>query len=420
MTKRDAKVQVIGMNDDGPAGLPAVLVRRVEEAELLFGGERHLAFFPESKAQKTVVKSNLKEVAQAIKDQVGRKRIVVLASGDPLFFGIGKYLASRLGADALEVTPAPSAMQLAFARAGESWEDAALVSVHGKPMENLDGPARDAAKLGIFTDEKNSPAAIATYLLGLGCGDFSSVICENLGGADEKVTRLAGLAELAKAPSGPLNVLILIRKEEGTAPAALDPKAVPVVGIPDGMFVYRQPKKGLITKVEVRVVSLARMALKPDNVVWDVGAGSGSVAVEAARLVGPMGRVFAIEKNREDFELIEENLRRFNVSDRVTAICGRAPEGIGGFDAPDAVFVGGSGGELGGILDLAKSRLKPSGRIVVNAITAENLAAATAWFKGSGLRWEMTMLNVSRSAPILDMTRFDALNPIFVVSGTAS
>ena len=414
------KVQVIGMNDDGPEGLPPALVRRIEEAELLFGGERHLAFFPESKARKTVVKANLKEITQTLKEAMGTKRIVVLASGDPLFHGIGKYLASRLGADALEVTPAPSAMQLAFARAGESWEDAALVSVHGKPLGNLDPVAQEAPKLGIFTDEKNSPAAIAAYLLQLGCGDFRAVVCENLGGADEKLARYPSLGALAKAATGPLNVLILIRKgEEGVAPASLVPGAVPMVGIPDGMFVYRQPKKGLITKVEVRVVSLARMSLRPGDTVWDVGAGSGSVTVEAARLIGPKGRVFAIEKNREDFELIETNLRRFDVSDRATAVCGRAPEGIGSFDAPDAVFVGGSGGELGGILDLARSKLKPGGRIVVNAITAENLAAATAWFKGSGLRWEMTMLNVSRSTPILDMTRFEALNPIFVVSGTA-
>lgn len=414
------RVHVIGMNDDGPAGIAPATVRLIEQAELLFGGERHLAFFPVGKAQKTVVKSNLKEVAQAIKDAMGKKRIVVLASGDPLFFGIGKYLASRLGPERLEVIPAPSAMQLAFARAGESWEDAALVSVHGKPLENLDGPAMEAAKLGVFTDEKNSPAAIASHLLSLGCGDFRALVCENLGGEDEKISRYPGLAELAKAETGPLNVLILVRKgEEGSAPAALDPARIPVMGIPDGMFVYRQPKKGLITKVEVRVVSLAKMALKPGDAVWDIGAGSGSVAVEAARLVGPEGRVYAIEKNREDYELISTNLRRFGVSDRIQALCAKAPEGIGGWSPPDAVFVGGSGGELEAILELAKSKLKPGGRIVVNAITAETFAAASAWFKASGMSWEMTLLNVSRSAPILDMTRFEALNPIFILSGAS-
>ena len=413
------KAYVIGMNDDGPSGLPPSVVRIIGEAELLFGGERHLAFFPESRAAKTVVKSNLKEVAQAVKDALGRKRIVVLASGDPLFHGIGKYLASRVGAESLEILPAPSAMQLAFARAGESWEDAALVSVHGKPLENLDAAAQEAPKLGVFTDERNSPAAIARHLIGLGCGDFRAVVCENLGGPDERVTRHDSLEALSKAEAGPLNVLLLLRKgEDGGVPFALDPARVPVMGIPDGMFVYRQPKKGLITKVEVRVLSLAKLSLRSGDTVWDVGAGSGSVAVEAARLVGPAGRVFAMEKNREDFELIETNLRRFRVSDRVTAVCARAPDGLEAFEPPDAVFVGGSGGELGAILALAKSRLKPGGRIVVNAITAETLAAATAWFKTSGMAWEMTMLNVSRSAPILDLTRFEALNPVFVVSGT--
>ena len=365
------------------------------------------------------MKSNLKEVAAAIQDQAG-KRIVVLASGDPLFFGIGKYLASRLGPEALEVIPAPSAMQLAFARAGESWEDTALVSVHGKPMENLDAPAMEAAKLGVFTDEKNSPAAVVRHLMALGCGDFRAVVCENLGAADEKVSRYGSLAELAGASPGPLNVLILLRKgEEGGALPPLDPASLPAVGIQDGSFAYRQPKKGLITKMEVRVVSLAKMALRPGDVVWDVGAGSGSVSVEAARLVGPKGRVFAIEKNREDFEYIEKNLRRFGVADRIAAVCGKAPDGMDKFDAPDAVFVGGSGGEMPAILDLAKARLRPGGRIVVNAVTVESLGAAAAWFKASGLAWEMAMLGVSRSAPILDMNRFEALNPVFVVSGTA-
>lgn len=419
MTAPIRKVHVIGMNDDGPEGLPEATLRIIRDAEALFGGERHLAFFPESGAQKTVVKSNLKEVAQAIKEGLGRKRIVVLASGDPLFHGIGKYLASRVGAGHLDILPAPSAMQLAFARAGESWDDAAFVSVHGKPLENLDAAAMEAAKLAVFTDERNTPAAVARHLLGLGCGDFRAVVCENLGAADEKVTRYDGLEALSGAVAGPLNTLVLVRKQEGEGAAALDPAAAPAVGIPDGMFVYRQPKKGLITKVEVRVVSLARLALRPGDTVWDVGAGSGSVAVEAARLVGPAGLVFAIEKNREDFELIAVNLARFGVAGRVTAVCARAPEGMEGFAAPDAVFVGGSGGGMAAILDLAKARLRPGGRIVVNAITAENMASATGWFKASGMAWEMTMLNVSRSAPILDMTRFEALNPIVIVSGRA-
>ena len=415
-----SKVHVIGMNDDGPAGLAPASVRLIEQAEMLFGGERHLAFFPDSTAAKTVVKSNLKEVAQAVKDSLGRKRIVVLASGDPLFFGIGKVLASRLGPGNLEILPAPSAMQLAFARAGESWEDAALVSVHGKPLGNLDQAAQEASKLGVFTDEKNTPASIARYLMGLGCGDFRAVVAENLGGAEERVACYGSLQELSRAEAGALNVLILVRNDgEGSGTSALDPRTLPAVGIPDGMFVYRQPRKGLITKMEIRVVSLAKLALRPGDTVWDVGAGSGSVSVEAARLVGSNGRVFAMEKNREDYEYIDKNIRRFGVSERVLAVCGKAPDGMERFEAPDAVFVGGSGGEMGAILDVAKARLKAGGRIVVNAITAENLAAATAWFKGSALAWEMTMLNVSRSVSILDMTRFEALNPIFVVSGTA-
>lgn len=186
-------------------------------------------------------------------------------------------------------------------------------------------------------------------------------------------------------------------------------------GIPDHLFFQRKPEKGLITKVEVRILSLARLALSESAIVWDIGAGSGSVAIEAARLA-PRGRVFAVEKNAVDAAIIHQNIEKFNV-DNVTVIEGRAPEALTRItDDPEAVFIGGSGGEMAEVIQVSLARLPDGGRLVVNAITIDNLATATQACKESGYPFEVTLFQVARSKPILDLIRFDALNPIFIVS----
>jgi precorrin-6Y C5,15-methyltransferase (decarboxylating) len=186
-------------------------------------------------------------------------------------------------------------------------------------------------------------------------------------------------------------------------------------GIPDQLFLQRKPEKGLITKAEIRILSLARLALSETATVWDIGAGSGSVAIEAA-LLAPHGHVFAVEKNAADVAIIRQNVEKFSVGN-VTVIEGRAPEVLHRIvDDPDAVFIGGSGGEMAQVIQVSLSRLHDGGRLVVNAITVDNLSAATQACKDSGYPFEVTLLQVARSKPILDLMRFDALNPIFIVS----
>lgn len=189
----------------------------------------------------------------------------------------------------------------------------------------------------------------------------------------------------------------------------------PRLGIPDDEFEQRTPKRGLITKWEVRVVSLARMNIKPDGVVWDIGTGSGSVSIEAARLA-PRGSVWTIEKNAEDYEIAGRNCERFGVAN-VHRFRGRAPDGLSDWPDPDAVFIGGSGGELAEILCIGANKLRPGGRVVVNAATVETLSRSMAGLKELGFDVEVTMLQVSRSKPILDMVRFESLDPVFVICG---
>ena len=210
------KVHIVGVLDDGVLSIPLKTMRIMQDADLMFGGERHLAFFPNHSAKKIPIKSNLKEIAETIKMNLGRLQMTVLASGDPNFYGIAKYLIGRLGKEAVEIVPNVSAMQLAFARIKESWEDAYLGSVHARPIEAIVESVRRAPKAGLFTDEEHTPAVIARTLLENGVENRIAYVCENLGGAEERVTR-TDLERLTEMRFSPLNVLIIIKSEEAAS-----------------------------------------------------------------------------------------------------------------------------------------------------------------------------------------------------------
>ncbi|MFP5392603.1 MAG: precorrin-6Y C5,15-methyltransferase (decarboxylating) subunit CbiT, partial [Gammaproteobacteria bacterium] len=240
--------------------------------------------------------------------------------------------------------------------------------------------------------------------------DFHMAVAENLLQAQERV-----LAELSPAAASDmrfaaLNVVLLWR-------ATPMPRAQRV-GLPDDAFEQRQPDKGLITKQEVRAVSLARLRLHADSIVWDIGAGSGSVGLEAARLC-PDGHVFAIEKNEADHAIAGRNHARFGVSNYSLAL-GKAPEGLDAWPDPDAVFIGGSGGELAALIGEVVRRLRPGGVLVMNFVTLENLATATAALQAAGaggaaIAWDVLQLQAARSKPILHMHRMAAENPVWIV-----
>src|SRR3989338_1589903 len=412
------KIYIVGIGDNGADNLGKETLSIIQDAEILFGGERHLEFFQSHTAEKVIVKSNLKEVAAQINLELGKKRMVVLASGDPLFYGIGKYILSKVEHDKEEILPFTSSMQLAFAKIKESWEDAHLVSLHAKPLENLLNliKASEPKKIGIFTDDKNSPDHIARTLIEKELNGYQSYVCENLGSGDEKIIS-GNLEDIAQGKFSSLNVMILIKREKQYAPK--DEKSENnrkwSFGIPDDEFYQRTPEKGLITKSEIRVISLAKMKLQPDSIVWDIGAGSGSVSIESA-LLAPSGKVYAVEKNEEDYKLILKNIEKFKTS-HIEAIHGLAPNALASIPLdPDAVFIGGSSGNMHEILKVCSERLKPNGRIIVNVITLENLSEAWESLKKIGLNSEVTLLQISRSQPILEITRFAALNPIFIIT----
>lgn len=405
-----SKVFIVGVPPEGVANLPPTVGQLIMQAEIIFGGKRLLEMFPSFTGKKIIVGNNLAETASLIEVNLGQKQMVVLASGDPGFYGIARYLTGKLGKINFKIVPNVSSMQLAFARIGESWDDAALTSVHSRPIEAIVGIVRSNRKVGILTDNKHTPGEIARILLEYGIDNRRAYVCQDLGTEEESIVE-TDLDNLKESRLSSLNVVILIKdlqeSEQDAPPSHL-------IGNADDSF--KQSTEGhLITKLEVRAVSLAKLALTEDSIVWDVGAGSGAVSVEAS-LLARNGRVFAIEKNGAAVAAINENVKRFG-RHNVTIIHALAPDRLEELLAPDAVFVGGSGGKMAEILGIACRRLKSDGRIVINAATLETLNTAVNGLKTNGFDAEVILVNVARSKDILNLTRLEALNPVFVITG---
>jgi precorrin-6Y C5,15-methyltransferase (decarboxylating) len=216
------------------------------------------------------------------------------------------------------------------------------------------------------------------------------------------------LSELSAARDiDPLNVLLLIRAADWRAPTSIP-------YLHEDAFAKRMPKNGLITKREVRLLSLGALALRPDSVVWDIGAGSGSVSIEAA-ILAPRGRVYAIEVDPEGVALCRDNARAHG-TDNVRVIEGRAPDALASLEAPDAVFVGGSKGSMDAIVEASLTALRPGGRLVINAVTLENVGEAYAALRSRSLDPDVTLVQISRGVPLARYQRYEALNPIHIIA----
>jgi precorrin-6Y C5,15-methyltransferase (decarboxylating) len=411
VSQGSAKIYVVGVGSDGLAGLTARSRDLLAAADLILGSEQALQLVPELRAERLRIGGDLREAVETLRANVGRKRMVIVATGDPLFYGVARYLCEKLGSERFEVVPHVSSMQLAFARIKESWEEAYLTDLSARPLDSVLDRIRTAETVGLFTSESIDPPRIARELLARGLDYFWAYVCENLGGPDERITQ-GELAEVAAMKFDPLNVLILKRKA-GRPDQPVAPARLGRFGNPDDVFAQSRPKSGLITQAEVRAIALAQLDLQPGQVAWDVGAGSGSVALEAAQLVHP-GMVYAIEQDAADYHLIVANAETFGVRN-VKAVCGTAPASFHGLPAPDAVFVGGTGREAARLLEAAFAALRPGGRLVVNVATLEMLSAAYETLKRLCPPVRVLLVNVARGVEQLETLRFESANPTFLL-----
>jgi len=370
----------------------------VARATVVVGSPRQLELArPPAGATLIRLRGALDAVLDTIAEHLtARARVCVLASGDPGFFGIVRVLAERFGSDLLSVHPAPSAVSLAFARVGSSWDDATVVSAHGRPLAAAIDEIVKVPKVAVLTSPDNPPEAIGVALRAAGCGPRAVAVVTRIGQPDEACFQ-GTLDELSAGTFDPMSVVIL---REPTANAR---GATLAWGLPEARFEHRN---GMITKAEVRAVTLGKLDLPRVGVLWDVGAGSGSVAIEAARLA-PGLRVVAIEADRDSVDRIRSSASTHGVD--IDVVHGRAPDVLAALPEPDRAFVGGGGTA---VLDAVLDRLRPGGVVVANYALVDR--ATAAWQRLGNL----VELSVARGVATGELgVRLTAENPVFICWG---
>ena len=396
-------VWVIGMGVHHPACLTEEAWNLIGDADRIIGGRQQLCRLVSCEAARLEIGNNLEEVLACIRQRQDKK-IVVLTSGDAGFHSIGAFLTKRLPDEDIRFLPNVSSLQEAFARIQEPWQDAVFCSAHSHSLAEIIGWARRVSRLGILTDPKHTPARIAEILLNAGVTDCRAVVAENLGALSEQIcdTRLVNLPEKNFSP---LNVLLLIK----------DTNWIPEPSILNRPETAYEHRSGLITKADIRLLSLSRLQITPQSVVWDIGAGSGSISIEAAHLAW-RGKVFAVEKDEENLSCIRRNQERYGVLN-LEIISGEAPDVLAGLPTPQAVFIGGSGGRLAAVFDHIAENAAAGCRVVGNFATLENFNEALEKMKN--LEWQpvFSLVQISQSRSIASLNRLEPLNPIFILEG---
>jgi precorrin-6Y C5,15-methyltransferase (decarboxylating) len=399
-------VVIVGIEGDGPATLLPRVRAWLDAATFLAGGRRHLELIGPGSIETFTITNNLQDLADRLRRRGPEERCVVLASGDPLFFGIGHFLGESLGRDQIVVEPAVSSMQRAFARLGLAWHEASIASIHGRPLARTLLPLLGRAAIGLFTQDGGSPAEVASFFLDRDLDDYDAWVGENLGTGFETVTACS-LIELADRQFGALNVLILRRRGE----AAVERDDPP--GIPDTGFARPDVGPVLLTHADVRVLVLARFRHLPEGPLWDIGAGLGGVAVELARAF--RGReVVAVERADEQLVYLRANRLR-HAAYNLRLIADEAPECLAKEEPPAAVFVGGSGGRLDAILDLCLDRVLAGGTLAATFVGLENLMRTLGRLGGAGWTTDVTHVQIAPSQPLAGLTTFVPQRPVWLV-----
>ena len=397
------QVHVVGLGVDHRDITPTAL-RLIDSAEVLAGGDRLLALFSDHPAVKVLIKSPLKNVIDRINQEMqSHRKVVVLADGDPLFFGIGKRLIDAFGKDTVVIYPNVTTLQVAASKLKIPWHDIQTISLHGrKDIQPLLAALVKNNRVAVFTDPDFSPAKVADELIRRGVDTFNMHVFEGLGTETEKTGRFE-LKEAVKQTFSPLNFIILNRIKQAVIPLSL--------GLDDDLYLHQ---RGLITKREIRVAGLSALEIEPHHTLWDLGAGCGSVAIEAS-LLAYEGIVLAVEKAPERIQLIRQNISRMGAYG-VEVIHGEMPECLEFLPDPNRIFIGGGMGKDNSVLEAATERLRPGGKLVLHLVLMGSLARARDYLEDLKWPFSITQLQVSRSKDLAGDHRLEALNPVFIIS----
>jgi precorrin-6Y C5,15-methyltransferase (decarboxylating) len=390
---------VVGIGEDGWHGLSRLARRALLEAQSIHGGERHLALLPLRIAARRVPWPKPFSIDAVLAGRGdGKTRICVLASGDPMCFGVGATLAREVANGEMRVIPAPSSLSLAAARLRWALQDAVCVSLVGRPVASLLASLHRGVRLLVLSADGTTPAAVAALLTAHGFGASRMTVFEHLGGDHER--RIDERADDWREPLvAALNLVAIdCRTHAGHAGPPLTP------GLPDDAYRH----DGQLTKRDVRAVTLAHLAPQPGELLWDVGAGCGSIGIEWMRAHGAC-RAIAIEANESRQRLIESNRDALGVP-ALQLVKGEAPAALDGLPAPDAVFIGG-GLTVPGVLDACWTRLRQGGRLVANAVTLQSEAALVEWRARHG--GELTRIGIAQAEPL---GSFDTWRPALPIT----
>src|SRR3984957_4339999 len=393
---RERWLAIVGIGQDGLDGLVPAAQKLIAQAEFVVGGKRHLALAGSLKAETMTWPSPIEKALDTIEERRGRS-VCVLATGDPFFFGVGTLLMRRFQADEMIAIPAPSTFALAASRLGWSQQDCALLTLHGRPLEAIIPHLQPDARILALSWDGATPAKLAALLTARGMGRSRLTICEAMGGPRERL-RATDAQAFALDNVAALNTIALeVVADHG---ARVVPRAA---GLPDEGFEH----DGQITKREIRAIVLSSLAPRRGELLWDVGSGSGSIAIEWM-LADPANRAVAIEARHDRAERISRNALSFGAPG-ISVVTGEAPHVFTDLPKPDAIFIGG-GASGPAIMDGASGALKAGGRLVVNAVTLETQAACVDW----RARWggELTQIAIAHGEPVGRYSGWRAAMPI--------
>jgi precorrin-6B C5,15-methyltransferase / cobalt-precorrin-6B C5,C15-methyltransferase len=394
--RRERWLGLVGIGEDGVDGLTPAARRLVAQAEFVVGGKRHLALAGAVKAETLVWPSPIESALDRIEAH-RRTSVCVLASGDPFFFGVGAMLMRRFCPEEMICVPAPSAFALAASRLGWSQQDCVLISLHGRPLEAIIPHLHERARILALSWDDATPAKLAALLAARGMGRSKLTICEAMGGPSERI-RTSEAQTFALNNVAALNTIALeVVADPG---ARVLPRAA---GLPDDWFGH----DGQITKREIRAMTLSQLAPRRGELLWAVGSGSGSIAIEWM-LADSSNNAVAIELRHDRAERIARNALSFGVPG-LSVVTGEAPEVFAGLPAPDAIFIGG-GASAPGMVERAYEALAPGGRLIVNAVTLETQAASVDWRARFG--GELTQISVAHAEPVGGYSGWRAAMPI--------
>ena len=417
-------IDVIGTDAGAPASLPAAQQALIKAADHLAAPKRLQPALRQwlNRDQPELISSDdPRDLAASLEALPTTEAVVVLASGDPLWFGIGRSLSERLGGAQLRFHPAPTALQLAFARIGRPWQDASWVSLHGRdPAVLAPRLQQRPPALAVLTDPQQGGAETVRRILrssGLEAS-YSIWLCENLGHNSERVLQLKRSDPLPENLASLLTVLLIAE------PSAAPPlERLPLFGLEDGLFLQHADHPGLMTKREVRIQLLADLDLPKQGVLWDLGAGTGSVGLEALRL-RPELKLMAVERRAGGAQLIEANAERLGVT--AAAVLERdvgelITEGLpAGLERPDRVVLGGGGRSRAALLMQVLNLLQPGGVVLIPLATLEALAELRPLLEQQGMAVQISQLQAWRGQPLSDGTRMAPMNPTLILKGTKS